>query len=38
MRTSVTSPHKGSDDIKPTDNAQAGGAGLHVRAAAKKCS
>lgn len=37
MRTAVTPPNKGSEDIKPGDQTHATGTGHHMKTAAKKC-
>ena len=37
MRAAVTSPNKGSEDVKPGDQAHASGTGHHMKTVAKKC-
>lgn len=37
MRSTVTPPNKGSEDVKPGDQAHATGAGHHMKSAAKRC-
>jgi hypothetical protein len=39
MRTAVTPPNKGSEDVKPGgDQGHASGTGHHMKTAAKKCN
>jgi hypothetical protein len=38
MRTAVSPPNKGSDDIKPGEQTHASGTGHHMKSAAKKCN
>lgn len=37
MRTAVSPPNKGNEDVKPSDNNHASGGGYQMKTVAKKC-